>query len=79
MDHKKKYSMTFFHAQLTTSSKEHQVTREEAGRGSNRLAIQEIDHVTNRVSRGEESLKVQTPECNGVPVGERAADKRAAL
>lgn len=69
----------FVHAQLTASRKEHQVTREEAGRGSNRLAIQEKDHVTNRVSRGEESLKVQTAECNGVPVGERAGDKRAAL
>lgn len=69
----------FVHDQLTTSRKEHQVTREEAGRGSNRLTIQEKDHVTNRVSRGEESLKVQTAECNGVPVGERAGDKRAAL
>lgn len=75
----KKTLFDFVHAQLTTSRKEHQVTREEAGRGSNRLAIQEKDHVTNRVSRGEESLKVQTAECNGVPVGERAGDKRAAL
>lgn len=67
------------HDQLTTSCKEHQVTREEAGGGSNLPAIQEVDHVTHRVSRSEESLKVQTAKSNGVPVGERAGDKRASL
>lgn len=35
--------------------------------------------MTNRVSRREESLKVQTAECYGVSVGQRAGDKRAAL
>lgn len=73
------FPFSFVHAQLTTSRKEHEVAGEEAGGGSHRPAIQEIDHVTHRVSRGEKSLEVQTAECNGVPVGKRAGDTMSAL
>lgn len=43
---------------LTTSGEEHQVTREEAGGGADRPAVQEVDHVAHCVSRSEEGLKV---------------------
>lgn len=57
---------------LTTSGEEHQVTGEEAGGGVDRLAVQEVDHVTHCVSRSEEGFEVQTAHCYWILVWERA-------
>lgn len=63
--------------ELTTSWEEHQVTREEAGRGSYCPPIQEVDHVTHRVPRSEQSLKVHAAERYWVPVRERAENRKS--
>lgn len=54
--------------QLTTTRQKYQVTREEARGGTDRLAVQEVDHVAHCVSRSEEGFKVQTAKCYRVLV-----------
>lgn len=67
--------MSFTVMQRTTPWEEHQVTREEAGGGSYRPPVQQVDHVSHRVARSEQSLKVHAAKCYWFPVGERADDK----
>lgn len=57
---------------LTTSRQEHQVPREEAGRGAVGPALQEVDHVAHRVSRREQGLEVHASHRQCVLVGEGA-------
>lgn len=58
--------------QLTTSRQEDQVSGEQAGGGADGWAVQEVDHVTDRVTRSEKSFEVHPTDFYRVFVREGA-------